>query len=93
MTIVCPALVADTALFAGVKLKYPWLTPSLTAANVADRIIQAIERRETEVFMPWFVQVVPFLRLLPTVAFDYVQRFLDVQESFCKVALGGVRRR
>ncbi len=79
-TVVCPFYI-DTGMFAGVKTRLPWLLPILQPADVAQRVIRAIERDQPRLLMPWAVHLVNPLRILPVGWFDALMRWLGVSAS------------
>lgn len=79
-TVVCPFYI-DTGMFAGVKTRLPWLLPILQPADVARRVIRAIERDQSRLLMPWAVHLVNPLRILPVRWFDALMRWLGVSAS------------
>jgi all-trans-retinol dehydrogenase (NAD+) len=79
-TLVCPYYI-NTGMFDGVKSKVGWLLPILEEQDVADKVISAIERDKYELFMPWSVATLPFLRGLPVRLFDRAMDILGVHAS------------
>lgn len=79
-TIVEPFYV-DTGMMEGVKSRFPRLLPILKQEEVAERVVQAVLRDEQEVRMPFMVNLVPVLRVLPVDLFDRVAKFFGVHES------------
>ncbi len=79
-TIVEPFYV-DTGMMEGVKSRFPHLLPILKQEKVAERVVQAVLRDEQEVRMPFMVNLVPVLRVLPVDLFDRVAEFFGVHES------------
>jgi all-trans-retinol dehydrogenase (NAD+) len=79
-TLVCPYYI-NTGMFDGVKSKVGWLLPILEEQDVADKVISAIERDKAELFMPWSVGTLPFLRGLPSRFFDKTMDLLGVHAS------------
>lgn len=70
VTTVCPSYI-NTGMFDGASA--PFLTPLLEPEYTARRILQAIERDQSMLCMPWIVHLVPMLyALLPTPVFDAV---------------------
>ncbi|CAL8977208.1 3-phenylpropionate-dihydrodiol/cinnamic acid-dihydrodiol dehydrogenase [Cellulomonas sp. T2.31MG-18] len=78
--VVCPFYV-DTGMFAGARTRVPWLLPILREADVAGRILDAVESGRGRLALPAVVAVVPALRLLPTRAFDALMDLLGVTGS------------
>ena len=60
----------DTGMFTGVKTRFPLLLPILKEADVAERILRAVERDSAQLDMPWMVRTLPLMRMLPVWAFD-----------------------
>lgn len=79
-TLVCPYYI-NTGMFDGVKSKMAWLLPILEEQDVADKVISAVERDKYELFMPWSVATLPFLRGLPVRLFDRTMDILGVHAS------------
>ncbi|MDQ4106288.1 MAG: SDR family oxidoreductase [Actinomycetota bacterium] len=79
-TIVEPFYV-DTGMMEGVKSRFPRLLPILKQEEVAERVVQAVLRDEQEVRMPFIVNLVPLLRILPVDFFDLIAEFFGVHES------------
>lgn len=83
-TVVCPFYV-DTGMFEGVSTRFSLLLPILRPADVADRVVHAIEHDRRRVIMPRIVAVTWLARLLPVPWFDAIAAFLGVDrgmESF-----------
>ena len=76
-TIVCPYFV-DTGMFQGVKTRFPLLLPILSEDRVAERIVRAIRRNKARLTMPWLVNFVPLLRMLPVSVFDTLSNWLGI---------------
>jgi all-trans-retinol dehydrogenase (NAD+) len=79
-TVVCPYYV-DTGMFEGVKTRFPRLLPILRQDDVADRIVQAIERDRRRLIMPPLVRLVPAMRVLPPRLFDVIMDLFGVNVS------------
>jgi all-trans-retinol dehydrogenase (NAD+) len=79
-TVVCPFYI-DTGMFAGVKTRFPLLLPVLKEQQVADRVLKAIRRGTPQVQMPWMVQTLPMMRLLPVWAFDELADFFGLNNA------------
>ncbi|MCZ7628753.1 MAG: SDR family oxidoreductase [Microthrixaceae bacterium] len=79
-TVVCPFYV-DTGMFEGVQTRVPLLLPILREADVASRIVGAIEHDRARVVMPPMLYALPLLRLLPARAFDRVMDLFGVNVS------------
>ncbi|MDR2069767.1 MAG: SDR family oxidoreductase [Spirochaetaceae bacterium] len=79
-TVVCPFFI-DTGLFRGVKTKFPLFFPILESDYTARRIALAILRNKKQLFLPWFIHNIYFLRLLPPAGFDFMVNFLGINHS------------
>jgi all-trans-retinol dehydrogenase (NAD+) len=79
-TLVCPFYI-NTGMFDGVTSKVGWLLPLLEEQDVADKVIAAVEKDKPELFMPWSVATLPFLRGLPARLFDRSMELLGVHDS------------
>ena len=79
-TVVCPFYI-DTGMFQGVKTRFPLLLPVLKEQQVADRVLKAIRRNTQQVQMPWMVQTLPMMRLLPVWAFDELADFFGLNNA------------
>jgi all-trans-retinol dehydrogenase (NAD+) len=79
-TVVCPFYI-DTGMFHGVKTRFPLLLPVLKEQQVADRVLKAIRRNTPQVQMPWMVQTLPMMRLLPVWAFDELADFFGLNNA------------
>jgi all-trans-retinol dehydrogenase (NAD+) len=79
-TLVCPYYI-NTGMFDGVKSKVGWLLPILEEQKVATKVVRAVERDKKELFMPWTVGTLPFLRGMPPRFFDWAMDFLGVHAS------------
>lgn len=79
--IVCPFFVRG-GMFPAIRIRYPLLTRTLTADEVAEEIIRGVGEGREELWMPWFTRLVPLGRLLPTWLLDWAQlRVLATHES------------
>jgi all-trans-retinol dehydrogenase (NAD+) len=79
-TVVCPFYI-DTGMFQGVKTRFPLLLPVLKEQQVADRVLKAVRRNTPQVQMPWMVQTLPMMRLLPVWAFDELADFFGLNNA------------
>ncbi|KAE8214677.1 hypothetical protein CF327_g1951 [Tilletia walkeri] len=82
-TLVCPGHI-KTALFA--HLDVPplarFLAPLLDPRDVAKAILRALERQEsTDIYMPWYAQWAPLLRMLPSFLRDLAQTISGADEA------------
>lgn len=79
VTTVCP-LYVSTGLFEGARP--PMLTSMLTPAQLADEIVEGVERERVFVRTPWLVKLVPFLNgVLPTELSDALSTALGAAGS------------
>jgi all-trans-retinol dehydrogenase (NAD+) len=79
VTTVCP-LYVSTGLFEGARP--PRFTSMLTPAQLADEIVQGVERDRVFVRTPWLVKLVPFLNgVLPTGLADALSTALGAAGS------------
>lgn len=79
-TIVCPYYI-DTGMFEGVRTRFPLLLPILQEADVAARIVRAIEKDQRRLVMPLLVRFVPLLRMLPVAVFDSLASLLGLDRG------------
>ena len=79
-TIVAPFYV-NTGMFEGVKTRFRYLLPILEQEDVTDRIVKAIQKNQQEIRMPFVVNLVPVLRLLPVNIFDRLMDIFGVNSS------------
>lgn len=79
-TVVCPFYI-NTGMFRGVRSRFPWLLPILEEEDVAERVVWAIRNGTRRVVLPWPVQTLPLLRVLPVGVFDWIANFLGVNTS------------
>lgn len=79
-TVVCPYYI-NTGMFDGAKTKFSSILPILDENKVADRIVLAIRRGEEHINLPWMVNTIPLLRILPTPWCAWISEFLGVSES------------
>lgn len=73
---VCPSLVETRMFFGRIKLRFPWLMPSLQPKELAVSILNALERGESELWVPLFVTAIPILRLVPTWLMDFLHQLV-----------------
>jgi short-subunit dehydrogenase len=79
VTTVCP-LYVSTGLFDGARP--PLFTSMLTPAQLADEIVEGVERNQVFVRTPWLVKLVPFLNgVLPTGLADLLSTALGAAGS------------
>lgn len=77
---VCPFYI-DTGMFEGVQTKFPALLPILHEADVAKKILRALEKGKAQLIMPRFAAMTPWMRILPVRAFDKLADFLGVNKT------------
>lgn len=78
--VVCPYYV-DTGMFEGVQTRFPFLLPVLKEQDVADRVLRAVQRDQSCVQMPFMVNTLPAMRLLPVRAFDRLTDFFGLNDA------------
>jgi all-trans-retinol dehydrogenase (NAD+) len=76
-TVVCPYYI-NTGMFKGVKSRVPWLLPILEADHVAERVVTAIRRNQPRVMTPMILYLLPPMRFLPVMVFDWIADFLGI---------------
>ncbi|XP_022335580.2 short-chain dehydrogenase/reductase 3-like [Crassostrea virginica] len=83
ITSVHPYLV-DNQMFAGLKLRFPWLVPPLNEGYVAKRTVSAVLTNENSVVMPrimllvlWARSLFPVDAMLPILRFTGVDRAME----------------
>jgi all-trans-retinol dehydrogenase (NAD+) len=79
-TVVCPYYI-DTGMFAGVKTRFPSLLPVLKEQDVADRVLRAVQHDAPTVQMPFMVNTLPLMRVLPVWAFDQLADFFGLNDA------------
>ncbi len=79
-TVVLPFYI-NTGMFAGASTRIPWLVPILEEAEVAERIIRAVERNEDRVMLPPIGRVAFVGQLLPPSWFDRLASVLGIHVS------------
>ena len=78
--VVCPFYI-DTGMFAGVRTRVPWLLPILDEADVARRVLDAIESGRPRLILPPAVHLLPVARVLPVRAFDTLVDLLGANHT------------
>jgi all-trans-retinol dehydrogenase (NAD+) len=71
-TLVVAPYFIDTGMFDGVRTRFPLLLPILREAEVARKVLDAVQRGRQQLAMPPLVGLLPVLRVLPVRAFDAV---------------------
>lgn len=79
-TLVCPYYV-DTGMFDGVRSRFEFLLPIVSEDDLVARIVRAVERDRTRLYVPWVLRLLAPLRLLPTTVFDAIMDTLGVNVS------------
>lgn len=79
-TVVCPYYI-NTGMFAGVKTRFPWLLPIMEPDDVAEKIVNAIEKNRRRLILPPFAHAVFPARLLPVPAADWLMGFFGINKS------------
>ena len=71
----------DTGMFEGVKTRFRRILPILEQGEVTNCIVKAIQKDQQELKMPFVVNLVPVLRLLPVDLFDRIMNFFGINAS------------
>jgi len=79
-TVVCPYYI-NTGMFNGVKTRFSFLLPILEEKKVVTRVLESIKKEKSSLLMPWIVNTVPPLRLLPDSVFDFAANLLGLNNS------------
>lgn len=79
-TCVCPFFI-NTGMFDGVKTRFNFLLPIIDQNYAADKIVKYVKRNRAMLMMPWLVNLVPLLRLLPVAVYDCTAAFLGVSSA------------
>jgi all-trans-retinol dehydrogenase (NAD+) len=69
-TLVVAPYYIDTGMFEGVRTRVPLLLPILKEADVARRVLDAVESGREQLVLPPLAGIVPLLRALPVPLFD-----------------------
>lgn len=68
-----PGLI-DTGMFSGVEHQFPWLTPPLDPKKLAVQIADVMgSGRGQDLKLPFYVNLVPLLRLFPIEFSDWIR--------------------
>ena len=86
---VCPFFINDGGMFPPIYNRFPFITRTLTSREVAKAVIDGIENNTEEIWLPWFVRLVPIFRLLPTRVFDLGQFILGTHLAYPVDATSG----
>ena len=71
----------DTGMFDGVASKVSWLLPILQEADVAKQVVKAVADNRPRVNMPFAINTLSPLRILPVRAFDGLMNLLGVNDT------------
>lgn len=75
----------DTAMFKSVELKFQWLFPRLSSKEVSYQILDAMALHIHELYIPWYIFMVPhLLRLLPVAIADQIYCFSGANAAFSR---------
>jgi len=80
-TLVVAPYYVDTGMFAGVRTRFPLLLPILREADVAKKVLDAVQAGRKQLVLPPLVRVLPVLRVLPVGAFDAVLNLFGINRS------------
>lgn len=78
--LVCPFYI-DTGMFAGARTRVPWLLPILHEADVAAKVLDAVEHGKQRLLLPPALYTLPLIRLLPVGLADAVVDLLGVNHT------------
>jgi all-trans-retinol dehydrogenase (NAD+) len=79
-TCVCPFYI-DTGMFDGVKSRFAFILPIYKEKKAALKIFKAIKKERPLLKMPWIVNTIPVLRLLPASFLDFTADLLGISSS------------
>lgn len=71
----------DTGMFDGVTTRFPRLLPILEEADVARRVLDAVESGTQQLILPRLARFMPGARILPVRAFDRVMDFFGINRT------------
>ncbi len=80
-TLIVAPYYIDTGMFAGVRTRFPLLLPILREADVARKVLDAVQAGRKQLVLPPLVRVLPVLRVLPVVAFDALLDLFGINRS------------
>jgi all-trans-retinol dehydrogenase (NAD+) len=80
-TLVVAPYYIDTGMFAGVRTRFPLLLPILREAEVATKVLNAIQAGRQQLVLPPLARVLPVLRALPVRAFDAVMDAFGINHT------------
>src|SRR6266511_3056890 len=73
-TLVCPGHL-QTKMFDGVRIKYPFITPTLAPLDLVKKIITSLDKNQgQDILTPYYVNLVPILKTLPNFIHDLVHK-------------------
>ncbi|XP_071956730.1 epidermal retinol dehydrogenase 2-like [Antedon mediterranea] len=71
-----------TEMFKGVKIKYPFILPSLSPTSVGKRVVDAVVTNQEVLVLPWIMHVFVYLKtILPVEVLLKVANFFGVLQS------------
>eukprot|EP00842_Homolaphlyctis_polyrhiza_P006476 jgi/Hompol1/682/HPOL_002518-RA len=71
-----------SGMFNGVTHKNPWMTPPLSVANVANKIVSVLESgKSSDVKMPLYTNGSPLLRMLPIEIADLIRKLTGANDD------------
>jgi all-trans-retinol dehydrogenase (NAD+) len=79
-TCVCPFYI-NTGMFNGVKSRFGFLLPIYEENKAALKIFKAVKKERPLLRMPWIVNTIPLLRVLPVSFLDFIADLLGVSSS------------
>ena len=80
-TLIVAPYYMSTGMFDGVKTRFPILLPILRPTKVAVSTLDAIESGRSVLQLPWFVNSLALLRLLPVKVLDVVADFFGINHG------------
>ncbi|KAJ3295689.1 hypothetical protein HK104_002407 [Borealophlyctis nickersoniae] len=77
-----------TGMFAKISYSFPFFTPPLQSADVADAIAEALDgNRNQDIYLPFFANFMPIVRMLPWYINDWLRQVTRVDEDAKKMVL------
>lgn len=80
-TLVVAPYYIDTGMFAGVRTRFPLLLPILREAQVATKVLDAVQRGRQQLVLPPLIGLLPMVRVLPVRAFDAVMDAFGINRT------------
>lgn len=80
-TLLVQPFYVDTPMFAGVTTKRPALLPILKQDEVADKVLNAIEKGHQSLVLPRFASLVKIAKFLPVPVLNRVADFFGIDET------------